>query len=436
MKTIKALLVIVFILGFVGGAEAQFLKKLGKAAERAAKRTVERRVERESSETTDDALDKVFSVKDNKNGENNVGNGTKNKSVVHTGNGSAATAGAPNLTVHTAKDYVRGNSVIFHEQFSNDAIGDFPGTWNTNSSGEVVTIGSGNIRWLKMVKGVYMPEAINSIPDNSTLEMDIHYATPSSNSIAKLLIEIVALKNKNSALTTWRDGNGSDGVIIQLQPWTKGGGRTFVRNRIDNKSVLRTEYLSIRQFSTVKPTVHLSIWRQGQRMRVYLDDAKIFDLPRAFGDKNYNGLIFQANATNEIPYYVSNIVLAGDAGADTRHKLLETGSFTTSDILFETGKATIQKSSYAIIDEIGEILKSNPSKHLTIIGHTDSDGSESSNQTLSEQRSESVKNYLVYKHNISSGQITTLGKGESQPVASGNSAEAKAKNRRVEFTLK
>jgi len=47
-----------------------------------------------------------------------------------------------------------------------------------------------------------------------------------------------------------------------------------------------------------------------------------------------------------------------------------------------------------------------------------------------------VKNYLVYKHNISSDQITTQGKGESEPVADGNSEEAKAQNRRVEFSLK
>ncbi|WP_461532225.1 OmpA family protein [Sinomicrobium sp.] len=138
---------------------------------------------------------------------------------------------------------------------------------------------------------------------------------------------------------------------------------------------------------------------------------------------------------SHINYYVSNIVLASEAGADTRHKLLETGSFTTSDILFDTGKASLQASSFPILDEIGEVMKTNPSKQLTIIGHTDSDGSDAANQKLSEQRAESVKTYLMYKHNIDSKQMTTLGKGESQPVASGNSAADKAKNRRVEFLL-
>lgn len=445
MKSTTSLLVILFIFGFSGEAEAQFIKKLGQAAERAAKRTVEKRVEKETAETTDEALDKVFEGEDsnknkkgkNKNSESNKRN-DKNSNKENTNSDNTDNPSVDNTTVNTAKDYERGNKVIFHEQFSNDAMGDFPGTWNTNGSGEVVTIGNSNTRWLKVVKGLYVPDGINSIPENSTLEMDIHYYhdSPRSFTLHELRIQLVALKDKNTEFTTWKDGWGKDGVRILIKPWEKTGGQINVWNRIDNKTVLKTETIRTQEFSATKGTVHLSIWRQGNRIRVYLDDKKVFDLPRAFAGKNYNSLIFDADASNETPFYVSNIVLAAEAGADTRHKLLETGTFTTSDILFETGKATIQPSSFSILDEIADVLIGNPAKHLTITGHTDSDGSETANQTLSEQRAESVKNYLVYKHNISSDQITTKGKGESEPVASGDSAKAKAQNRRVEFTLK
>ena len=432
------LLAVLFIFGFTTAAEAQFLKKLGKSAERAAKRTVEKRVEKETEKKTDDALDEVFG--DGKNEKNDKKQAGKNSKGKQGEAGDAADApGNPDesgYTVNTAKDYERGNKVIFHEQFSKDAIGDFPGTWNTNGSGEVVTIGNSDTRWLKMVKGLYLPDGINSIPENSTLEMDIHYSTPYSYSGDKLRVQLVALKDKNTEFTTWKDGWGKDGVGIVIKPWDKTGGEVSVWNQIDNKTVLKTEAIRNQQFSIVKKTVHLSIWRQGNRMRVYLDDAKVFDLPRAFAGKNYNSLVFESDAKDETPFYVSNIVLAAEAGADTRHKLLETGSFTTSDILFETSKATIQPSSFSILDEIADVLTGNPDKHLTITGHTDSDGSETANQTLSEQRAESVKNYLVYKHNISSDQVTTQGKGESEPVASGDSADAKAQNRRVEFLLK
>lgn len=413
-------------------SQAQFLEKLADKAVDAAERTVERRVEKESSETTDEALDKVFE-KDKKSKKQKKKNKKKKGS---NDEASGSDSGTEDYTVKTAKDFVRGNKIIFQETFSNDAIGDFPGTWNTNGSGEVVTLGSGNTRWLKVVKGLYMPEGLTSIPDNSTLEMDIHQTTPYNINVCELKIMLVALNDKNTEFTTWKDGWGKDGVVIKMSPMDTHGGDISLRNQIDNKKVLQTEGSKTKEFSVGKNTVHLSIWRQGNRIRVYLDDTKVFDLPRAFAGKNYNTLIFESGATNEVPFYISNIVLASDAGADTRHKLLETGSFTTNDILFDSGKSTLQASSFSVLDEIGEVMKTNPSKHLTVIGHTDSDGSEQDNQKLSEQRAQSVKKYLVDKFSISSSSISTIGKGESQLVDSGSSSAAKAKNRRVEFTLK
>src|SRR5690606_3448862 len=215
-------------------------------------------------------------------------------------------------SVRTAKDFVRGNKIIFQETYQKVAIGDFPGTWNTNGSGEVVTIGNSKTRWLRVVKGLYMPEGLTSIPDNSTLEMDIHYThdSPRSFTLHELRIQLVALKDKNTEFTTWKDGWGKDGVRILLKPWEKTGGEINVWNRIDNKTVLKTETVRTQEFSAVKGTVHLSIWRQGNRMRVYLDDNKIFDLPRAFASKNYNSLVFDSDAASETPFYLSNIVLA------------------------------------------------------------------------------------------------------------------------------
>lgn len=423
------LLILMTILG-TQISQAQFLEKLGDKAVEAAERTVERRVEKESSKKTDEALDEVFEGKKKKSKKEKKKNKGNNSDV------SRSNSGDEDYTVKTAKDFVRGSKIIFQETYQNDAIGDFPGTWNTNGSGEVVTIGNSNTRWLKMVKGLFMPEGLSSIPENCTLEMDIHNSTPNSMNIGTLRIMLVALKNKNTEFMSWKDGWGKDGVGIYLSPMDTRGGQMYAWNQIDKKTVLKTDNSKTQQFSVQKKTVHLAIWRQGNRMRVYLDDVKVFDLPRAFAGKNYNSLIFKSNASDEKSFFVSNIILASEAGADTRHKLLETGTFTTTDIRFDSGKSTLQASSYSVLDEIGEVMKSNPSKQLTVIGHTDSDGSESDNQVLSEKRAESVKKYLTDKFNISGSKISTSGKGESQPVASGNSAATKAQNRRVEFKLK
>jgi OOP family OmpA-OmpF porin len=102
-------------------------------------------------------------------------------------------------------------------------------------------------------------------------------------------------------------------------------------------------------------------------------------------------------------------------------------------ILFESGSDKLQASSYSILDKIGNALASEANLHVMVIGHTDSDGDDAFNQTLSDKRAKALKKYLEEKFNISPGRLMTMGKGESDPVADNASAEGKAQNRRVEF---
>ena len=87
----------------------------------------------------------------------------------------------------------------------------------------------------------------------------------------------------------------------------------------------------------------------------------------------------------------------------------------------------------AFLKKIADVLKDNASLKLEIIGHTDADGSEETNQILSEKRAISVKNVLVENFKVASDQLSTNGKGESDLLVEGNSSDAHAKNRRVEF---
>lgn len=86
------------------------------------------------------------------------------------------------------------------------------------------------------------------------------------------------------------------------------------------------------------------------------------------------------------------------------------------------------------LDKLAEVLTNNPDTNINIYGHTDSKGSEAYNQRLSEKRAESVKKYLVSK-NIVSNRIHAMGMGEQNPVASNETDEGRAKNRRVEFAI-
>ncbi len=114
---------------------------------------------------------------------------------------------------------------------------------------------------------------------------------------------------------------------------------------------------------------------------------------------------------------------------------LQEGQVLSFDnIYFDSGSANIKPESYYVLDNMVEILNANPDALVQVAGHTDSDGSSSYNQTLSEQRATSVFNYLVQR-GVSASMLTTMGFGEAQPVVPNTSASNKAMNRRIEFTV-
>ncbi len=115
--------------------------------------------------------------------------------------------------------------------------------------------------------------------------------------------------------------------------------------------------------------------------------------------------------------------------------LLESGRVRLYGINFDIDSDIIRSESRPTLDKIIAMLKSEKTMQLIIEGHTDSDGSAEHNQILSQQRSESVKVYLV-SGGISSSRLFTKGYGESTPVASNDTIAGKTQNRRVELVVK
>ncbi|ARN71971.1 OmpA [Nonlabens tegetincola] len=104
-------------------------------------------------------------------------------------------------------------------------------------------------------------------------------------------------------------------------------------------------------------------------------------------------------------------------------------------ILFDTAKASIKKQSEEVLADIISILKKYPDAKFSIDGHTDSRGSDSFNQRLSNDRALSVKEYLV-QNGIQEFRLSAMGYGETKPIASNNTKAGRAQNRRVEINLK
>lgn len=104
---------------------------------------------------------------------------------------------------------------------------------------------------------------------------------------------------------------------------------------------------------------------------------------------------------------------------------------TLGDVLFDTGKSGLKAGAMRTIDKLAEFLSANPGRKILIEGHTDSVGSESYNQKLSERRAQAVRN-AIGERGISLDRIESVGLGEAYPVASNDDNGGRQQNRRVE----
>lgn len=105
-----------------------------------------------------------------------------------------------------------------------------------------------------------------------------------------------------------------------------------------------------------------------------------------------------------------------------------------SGILFATNSSTLQTEARTNISKLATILSKYPDTNILVTGHTDSDGTEEYNQTLSEKRAKSVSDYTIAQ-GISSSRFSIIGLGESEPVASNETVDGKHLNRRVEIAI-
>ena len=174
---------------------------------------------------------------------------------------------------------------------------------------------------------------------------------------------------------------------------------------------------------------HISVWIQKSRVRIYQNESKLFDLPKAFPltSVKMDRIRFEDGAA-----LVSNVRIAVGA-PDMRSKLLTEGKLVTRGILFDVNSDKIKPESYGTLKEIAKVLSDNADVKVRIIGHTDNDGSDESNLDLSKRRAASVKSSLTSEFGIDAARMETDGKGESEPAVDNNSPEGKANNRRVEF---
>jgi outer membrane protein OmpA-like peptidoglycan-associated protein len=105
--------------------------------------------------------------------------------------------------------------------------------------------------------------------------------------------------------------------------------------------------------------------------------------------------------------------------------------FVLDGVTFDTGKASIKPESFARLDGVAEYMTHKKSVKIEISGHTDNVGKPEGNKDLSLKRAQACRKYLVDK-GVDGGRITAVGFGDEQPVASNDSPQGRAQNRRIE----
>ena len=162
MKTLKTI-TLILALCLAAKTDAQFLKKLVKRAGEVAEETIKRKSEEKSERTAADAFDSVFNSNRLSKKERRKLNRQQNGQQMDTlyppyDNATYGTENTenPSFSANTAFDFESGTSEIFSDNFSRDALGDFPARWDTNGSGEIVEI-SGE-KWLRLTNSsVFLP---------------------------------------------------------------------------------------------------------------------------------------------------------------------------------------------------------------------------------------------------------------------------------------
>jgi OmpA-OmpF porin, OOP family len=335
----------------------------------------------------------------------------------------------PSLEAYSKYDFIPGEKVIFFDDFSQDAVGDFPALWNTNSSAEVVTTNLFPGNWMKFVthECIWTDELLK-LPENYTMEFDvIPIGGLEGDGMSGYLFRLMQAKNAKAFDHGSAPGEG--GFLLSVEYFGRPNYSTWL-NKEDCREAKLNGHINQEHFKQkMNEKYHISVWVQKSRIRLYQNENKIIDLPKAFPTDclKPDRIRFEYGAA-----MVTNIRIAVGA-PDMRNKLMTEGKLISYGIYFDVNKDVVKPESYGTLKEIAAILNEVPDVKVKIVGHTDADGQDAANLDLSKRRAASVKAELAKSFGVNADRLETDGMGESQPVAPNDTPVNKALNRRVEF---
>ena len=419
MKHLAILLIITGIFLFLVIPVQSQVKEEVKEVEEKVEGKVDQRIDQRTNQAIDKGLDKIedgigklFGKKKKKSDKSEsdeetqdaTGGGVTAGEAVQ-GQSAADEAKGPELN-WSKYDFVPGDKVIFEDNLEGEENGEFPSRWDLGEGNiEIASLGGENVIMFREYGSEIIPfmkdAGSDYLPEIFTVELDAYIPHDA------LSVYFFDRKNQNSPkgrtyLDIWGDG-------LEFSPSS---------SKLPDGEKLNNQW------------IHVAIAYTQGKMKAYLNETRLINIPHLSFDPT--GISVRAlHAGDKSHFYIKNIRIA-EGGVKYYDRMMQDGKIIANGIRFDVNKATLKPESMGIINEIATLMKENPEIKFSVEGHTDSDGDDASNQTLSEQRAATVVSTLT-KLGIDANRLTSKGWGESQPLDTNNTPEGKANNRRVEF---
>lgn len=322
---------------------------------------------------------------------------------------------AEDMTLYTKYDFVPGNKVIYYDDLAGEEEGEFPYRWNLDKGVyEIVMLGKEY--WIMCTDGGSVRPKIKDapLPLKYTVELEFY--------------SYGGEKNQCEYYLCWVDNQGKNIGEFSVNGYGLNNTNLYIKGK--NLASKAIPYLLPKGVHTMR------IMATTRSIKCFIDQERLANVPHVegFNPVGFRLKINPGHSANKNKVFVlfRNFRFA-EGGKSMREQLDDDGKIITHGILFDPNSYIIKGESFKTLKNIARLLEDDSSLRLSIEGHTDSDGSDEHNLTLSQNRATSVRTYLSSKYGISADRLEAKGWGETKPLDTNKSTEGKANNRRVEL---
>ncbi|MEM8599962.1 MAG: OmpA family protein [Bacteroidota bacterium] len=438
MFLLPRLLVVSVMLLLAPGLSAQSIfERARRAAERGAERAVEREAERRADRAVTGAIacamgDRQCAREAEAEGKEVVyvdanGDPIEDQDAAAQATRGAASGDPPGTGIWANYDFVPGDRVLYYHDFEGTRTGNFPsrldyiaGTLDVVEMTEggvenkVLRVGEGTSEGGPGGNGCFTVPLPEALPERYTMQFRVRTSDPQRRARVRLFSD----GSDDTPDTRCTYPPNPHVVVSNAEQGLQLPGGYGAAKATGNVGFETDRWYDV------------AIAVDGPYWKMYVNGERVanvpqYDFPRA------NKLHVFMNVYR-YGVFLDDLRIA-EGGPRSLYDDLEADGFvSTTGILFDTASARIKPESTPTLNEVLDMLEDHDDLALLIEGHTDSDGPDAANQTLSEDRAAAVKAYLV-DNGIDAGRIDTAGRGESEPVADNGTPEGKAQNRRVVF---